>query len=78
MFPVFPVLFPVCSQSLRNGFIVFCFPVFAARGISAVSCINFLRSGNTGNSGNWIEMEGLPLRASWNRCGTTGNKYPWR
>ena len=26
MFPVFPVLFPVCSQSWRNGFLKF--PVF--------------------------------------------------
>ena len=23
MFPVFPVLFPVCSQSWRNGFLKF-------------------------------------------------------
>jgi hypothetical protein len=74
MFPVFQVLFPVCSQFQANGLSVFpAFPVSAARSVSAISCIPFLLTGNTGNSGNWIEMEGLPLRAPWNRRGTTGN-----
>ena len=77
MFPVFPVLFPVCSQFPANGFIVFpVFPVSAARAISAVSCIPFFSAGNTGNNGNSIEIEGLPRRARWNRRGTTGNTYP--
>jgi hypothetical protein len=77
MFPVFPALFPVCSQFLANGFIVFSvFPVSAARAMSTVSCIPFLHSGNTGNSGNWIAVEGLAPRAPWNRRGTTGNRYP--
>lgn len=79
MFPVFPVLFPVCSQFPDKVFIVFpAFPVSAARFMSAISCIAFSHTGNTGNSGNWIEAEGLPLRPPWNRRGTTGNKYPWR
>ena len=74
MFPVFPVLFPVCSQFPGNHFIVFSeFPISAARAMSAISCIPFLHAGNTGNSGNWIAMEGLPHRAPWNRRGTTGN-----
>ena len=79
MFPVFPVLFLVCSQFQANGLGVFpAFRVSAARAMSAISYISFLFTGNTGNSGNWIEMEGLPLRAPWNRRGTTGNKYPSR
>jgi hypothetical protein len=79
MFPVFPVLFPVCSQFPANGFIVFpAFPVSAARFMSAIFCIPFLFTRNTGNRGNWIEVEGLPLPTPWNRRGTTGNKYLWR
>ena len=79
MFPVFPVLFPVCSQLRANGLMVFSvFPVSAARGISAISCVPFLFTGNTGNSGNWIAVEDLPRPEPWNRRGTTGNKYPWR
>ncbi len=78
MFPVFPVLFPVCSQFAAHGFIVFpAFPISAARVMSTMSCIPFLHAGNTGNSGNsgnWIAIEGLPLWARWNRRGTTGNK----
>ena len=78
MFPVFPLLFPVCSQFRTSGFIVFpAFPVSAARAMSAISCIPFLRTRNTGNSGNWIALKGLPRPAPWNRRGTTGNKYPW-
>jgi hypothetical protein len=43
MFPVFPVLFPVCSHCPASGFMVFpAFPVFAARAVSSVSCIPFL------------------------------------
>jgi hypothetical protein len=76
MFPLFPVLFPVCSPCQGNGFIVFpAFPVSAVRAVSAISSIPFLHAGNTGNSGNWTAMEGLPHRARWNRRGTTGNKY---
>ena len=79
MFPVFPVLFPLCSQLQPNGLIVFpAFPVSAARAMSAVFRIPFLQAGNTGNSGNWVGMEELPGRASWNRRGTTGNKRPRR
>ena len=74
MFPVFPVLFTVCSQFQANGLIMFpAFPVSAARAMSAISCIPFLHAGNTGNSGNWVAMEGLLHRAPWNRRGTTGN-----
>jgi hypothetical protein len=76
VFPVFPVLFPVCSQCEPNGFIVFpAFPVSAVRAVSVSSCIPFLHAGNTGNSENWTATEGLPHRTPWNRRGTTGNKY---
>ena len=79
MFPVFPVLFPVCSQLRVSGFIVFpAFPVSAARAMSAISCIPFSFAGNTGNSGNWIAVEDLPRPEPWNRRGTTGNKRLWR
>ena len=75
MFPVFPVLFPVCSQLRASSLIVFpVFPVSAARAMSTVSCIPFLRAGNTGNSGNLMVMEGLLHRPPWNRRGTTGNR----
>ncbi len=75
MFPVFPVLFPVCSQFSGNRFIVFpAFSVYAARAMSAISCIPFLFTGNTGNCGNGIEKGGLAFRKPWNRRGTTGNK----
>ena len=78
MFPVFPVLFPVCSHFPAIGFIVFpAFPVSAARTMSTVSCILFLHAGNTENSGNWIALERLPGSARCNRRGTTGNKEPW-
>ena len=74
MFPVFPVLFPVCSQFPTNDFIVFpAFPLSAARVMSTVSYIPFLHARNTGNSGNSMAMEGLARRARWNRRGTTGN-----
>jgi hypothetical protein len=74
MFPVFPVLFPVCSQFPTNDFIVFpAFPLSAARAMSTVSYIPFLHTRNTGNSGNSMVMEGLARRARWNRRGTTGN-----
>jgi hypothetical protein len=71
MFPVFPVLFPVCSHFPANGFIVFpAFPVSAARAMSTVSCIPFLYDGNTGNSGNRIALERLPgfgaVEQTWN------------
>jgi hypothetical protein len=53
MFPVFPVLFPVCSQFPAKCFIVFpAFPVSGARYMSAIPCIAFFHTGNTGNSGN--------------------------
>jgi len=71
MFPVFPVLFPVCSQLRANGLIVFpAFPVSAARAMRASFRIPFLHAENTGNSENWIPMEELPRRApveqTWN------------
>ena len=78
MFPVFPVLFPVCSQIPANAFNVF--PMFSipdARAISAVFCIPFSQPGNTGNNGNSIEIEGVARRARWNSRGTTGNRYQW-
>ena len=71
MFPVFPVLFPVCSQIPANGFNVFSmFSVPDARAISAVFCIPFSQPGNTGNNGNSIEIEGVarrsPVEHPWN------------
>ena len=74
MFPVFPVLFPVCSQSSANAFNVFpMFSVPATRVMSADFRIPFLHSENTGNSGNAMAKQGLARRARWNRRGTTGN-----
>jgi hypothetical protein len=78
MFPLFPVLFPVCSHFSTPAFIVFPpFSVSAARAMSTVSCIPFLSGWNTGNSGNRRDVEVLARPAPWNRRGTTGNKYPW-
>jgi hypothetical protein len=52
MFPVFPVLLPVCSQFQANGLGVFrAFPVSAARAMSAISCISFLFTGTLGTVG---------------------------
>jgi hypothetical protein len=78
LFPVFPVLFPVCSQIPANAFNVF--PMFSvpdARAISAVFCIPFSQPGNSGNNGNSIEIESVARRARWNSRGTTGNRYQW-
>jgi hypothetical protein len=76
MFPVFPGPFPVCSQFQGHRFIAFLvISVSAARAMSTVSCIPFLRGGNTGNSGNRMAVAALARPAPWNRRGTTGNKY---
>ena len=75
MFPVFPVLFPVCSQIPANGFNVFSmFSVPDVRAIGAVFCIPFSQPGNTGNNGNSIEIEVGARPARWNIRGTTGNR----
>jgi hypothetical protein len=75
MFPMFPVLFPVCSQFSANASIVFpAFLVSAARAINAVFCIRFLQAGNTGNSENSIAIERFARKARRNRRGTTGNR----
>ena len=75
MFPVFPVLFPVCSQIPANAFNVFSmFSVPDARVIRPVFCIPFSQPGNTGNNGNSIELEGVGHPARWNIRGTTGNR----
>jgi hypothetical protein len=75
LFPVFPVLFPVCSQILANAFNVFSmFSIPDARAIGAVFCIPFSHPRNTRNSGNSIEIEGVARRARWNSRGTTGNR----
>jgi hypothetical protein len=73
---VFPVLFPVCSQTPVNTFNVFpMFSVPEAGAISAFFCIPFLQPGNTGNNGNSIAIQGPACRARWNSRGTTGNRY---
>jgi hypothetical protein len=78
LFPVFPVLFPVCSQIPANAFNVFLmFSIPDARAICAVFCIPSSQPGNTGNNGNSIEIEGVVRRARWNTHGTTGNKCQW-
>jgi hypothetical protein len=78
MFPLFPVLFPVCSQCQANEFIVFrAFPVSAVRAVSAISSIPFLHAQNTGNSENWTEMEGLARPAPWNRRGNHREQVSW-
>ena len=52
MFPVFPVLFPVCSQSQANGLIVFpAFPVSVARAMSAILLFLSCTPGTLGRVG---------------------------
>ena len=71
MFPVFPVLFPVCSQISASAFNLFpMFSVLDARAISTVFCIPILQPWNTGNSGNSTEIEDVaessPVEQPWN------------
>ena len=74
MFPVFPVLFPVCSQFRANAFNVFLvFSVSAADSISAVSYIPFLQAGN---DGTWIAIELLAC-LSWTSSPTTTTGNDW-
>jgi hypothetical protein len=78
MFPVFPVLFPVCSQFPANGFIVFpTFRASAARAMSTVSCILFLHAGE-----HWEQWEldsngstftSNAVEQMWNHW----ERYPW-
>jgi len=76
MFPVFPVLFPVCSQIPANAFNVFpMFSISDTRAMSAVFCIPFSLPENPGNNGNSVEIERVARRARWNTRGTTGNRY---
>ena len=71
MFPVFPVPFPVCSQSLANGLIVFpAFSVSAARAVSAISPIAF---SSVGEHWEQWELDGRrrtcaksPVEPTWN------------
>jgi hypothetical protein len=73
---VFPILFPVCSQTPVNAFNVFpMFSVPEAGAISVFFCIPFLQPGNSGNNGNSIATKGLARRLPWNNGGTTGNRY---
>src|ERR1051326_8736096 len=76
MFPVFPVLFPVCSQLRASSLIVFpVFPVSAARAMSTVSCNPFLHAGNTGKwelDGNGRTFASGALEQTWNKRGTGG------
>jgi hypothetical protein len=75
MFPVFPVLFPVCSQFSATAFNVFpMFPVSATGEMDAVSSIGFSVVGNTGNNGNSMALVGLTARRRWNKRGMTGNR----
>jgi len=70
MFPVFPVLFPVCSQFPANGFIVFsAFPVSAARAMSTVPCIPFLHAGE-----HWEHWE---LDSNGSTCTSNAVEQTW-
>jgi len=74
MFPVFPVLFPVCSQFPTHAFNVFlAFSVSAARAINAVSVFRFFAGGNAGNTENFIGSLAVAGSSWWNKRGTTGN-----
>ena len=76
MLPVFPVLFPVCSQFPANGFIVFpTFRASAARAMSTVSCIPFLHAGEQqweldSNIGTCTSSA---VEQTWNHW----EQYPW-
>jgi len=73
---MFPVVFPVCSQTPVSAFA--CSPMFSvpeAGAINAVFCIPFLQPGNSGNNGNSIAAECRAHRVRWNSGGTTGNRY---
>jgi hypothetical protein len=77
MFPVFPVLFPVCSQSSASEILKF--PVFSVPGhdpygLSVLVMAISSTTKNTGNIRNRIEMarfrRGAHVEHAWN----TGNR----
>ena len=73
---MFPVLFPVCSQSIPWGVIVFpVFRVSRVRYISWVLVPNFSDIGNTGNNGNkagiTMGCHGRHQEQIGNSCGNT-------
>lgn len=77
MFPEFPVLFPVCSQSWRNRF--FKFPVFWIS-CAVPYCFHNLRdpyysrTGNTGNNGNRVETALVQHVNRAEQAWNTGNR----
>ncbi len=76
MFPVFLVLFPVCSQILANAFNVFSmFSISDARAISPVFCIPLLQAWEHWEQWELNRDRGLARRVRWNSRGTTRNRY---
>jgi hypothetical protein len=76
LFPVFPVLFPVCSQSQTNEFLVF--PVFRISsqdpyGYSGLVIAIFSTTRNIGNIRNMIEASRVGLGVHVEQAGNTGN-----
>ena len=60
MFPVFPVLFPLCSQFPTNDFIMFpAFPLSAARAMSTVSIFPSCTPGTLGTVGTRWQWKDL-------------------
>ena len=75
LFPVFPVLFPVCSQSQTNEFLVF--PVFRISsqdpyGYSASLLPYSQQPGTLGTLGTGLKRHELGSVHTWNRLGTLG------
>ena len=70
MFPVFPVLFPVCSQFPTNDFIVFpAFPLSAARVMSTFSYSPFLA-----HQEHWEQWE---LDGNGRTCSSSAVEQTW-
>ena len=78
MFPVFPVLFPVCSQPWRNEF--FMFPVFwisslDTRGHNGHIWLYLQPIRNTGNTRNTPETSRFGLGSHVEQTWNTGNSF---
>jgi hypothetical protein len=76
MFPVFPALFPACSQSCpTNSLCSQCSELPAKAHVYVVPFLiaKYSITRNTGNIGNSTEKTQVGLSFSWNKTGNTGN-----
>ena len=78
MFPVFPVLFPVCSHSRRNGFLVF--PVFRvfwddSVGVMLPSLPYIHQQGTLRTLRTGLKMHEFAVDQTRNRTRNTGNEF---